>query len=96
MKKWNLKNYNHAYKKIRRVNEAETELAYIAGKKAVYESYTHLGNKKGKGNRGNFLSYAYKAHDIFEKSLYLKSDIRNQVKGHWGNINNRLNWQHEV
>lgn len=90
------KYYNHAYKKIRRVNEAETELAYIAGKKAVYESYTHLGNKKGKGNRGNFLSYAYKSHDIFEKSSYLKSDIRNQVKGHWGNINNRLNWQHEV
>ena len=39
---------------------------------------------------GNFLTYAYKAHDIFDESNCLESDIRNQVKRHWRKIDSKL------
>ena len=86
------KYYNRVYKKIRRVNISKTQGDYIAGKKAVYRSYTHIGNTKSKKTYGNFLTYAYKAQKIFEISDYLTCDIRKQVKNHWKKINNRLDW----
>lgn len=86
------KYYNRVYKKIRRVNISKTQGDYIAGKKAVYRSYTHIGNTKSKKTCGNFLTYAYKAQEIFEISDYLTCDIRKQVKNHWKKINNRLDW----
>lgn len=89
------KYYNRAYKKIRRVNISKTESGYIAGKKAVYKAYTHLGNTKSKKDYGNFLTYAYKAQKIFETSEFLECGIRRQVKGHWNKINNRLCWTPE-
>ena len=75
--------YCRAYKKIRKVKELSDEKSFIAGKKAIYRSYTHLGNSRYSKGHGNFLTYAYKAHDIFDKSNCLESDIRNQVKRHW-------------
>lgn len=83
--------YCRAYKKVKRVNEAPNEKAFNAGKKAIYKSYTHLGVKKHSKEYGNFLTYAYKAHDIMNDNDYLKSDIRNQVKRHWVKIDSRLN-----
>lgn len=82
--------YCRAYKKIKKVNNAPDEKSYNAGKKAVYKSYTHLGVKKHSKDHGNFLTYAYKAHDIFSESEYLQSNIRNQVKRHWKKIDSRL------
>ena len=65
------------------------EKAYNAGRKAVYKLYTHLGAKRKKGY-GNFLTYAYKSHDIFDESSLLESEIRNQVKRHWWKIEQKL------
>ena len=90
------KYYNRAYKKIRRVNASKTEGGYIAGKKAVYKSYTHLGNTKSKKTYGNFLTYAYKAQRIFDESDCLVCGIKKQVKGHWNKINNRLCWDPDL
>ena len=89
------KYYNRAYKKIKKVNISKSESDFIAGKKAVYKSYTHLGNTKSRKKYGNFLTYAYKSQRIFENSDYLACDISRQVKGHWNKINNRLKWNPE-
>ena len=82
--------YCRAYKKIKRVKENTEEKAFNAGKKAIYQSYTHLGASKYSREHGNFLTYAYKADEIFSQSKVLESDIRNQVKRHWYKINKRL------
>lgn len=82
--------YCRAYKKIRKVKELSDEKSFIAGKKAIYRSYTHLGNSRYSKGHGNFLTYAYKAHDIFVESSCLESDIRNQVKRHWRKIDSKL------
>lgn len=68
---------------------SKDEKAYNAGRKAVYKLYTHLGAKRKKGY-GNFLTYAYKSHDIFDESSLLESEIRNQVKRHWWKIEQKL------
>ncbi|SHJ27580.1 reverse transcriptase/maturase family protein [Parasporobacterium paucivorans] len=82
--------YCRAYKKIRKVKELSDEKSFIAGKKAIYRSYTHLGNSRYSKGHGNFLTYAYKAHDIFDESNCLESNIRNQVKRHWRKIDSKL------
>lgn len=82
--------YCRAYKKIKRVKEKPEEKAFNAGKKAIYRSYTHLGASKYSKDHGNFLTYAYKADEIFSQSKVLESDIRNQVKRHWYKINKKL------
>lgn len=82
--------YCRAYKKIKRVKEKPEEKAFNAGKKAIYHSYTHLGASKYSKDHGNFLTYAYKADEIFSQSKVLESDIRNQVKRHWYKINKKL------
>ena len=84
------KYYCRAYRKIRKVKENESELAFIAGKKAIYRDYTHMGVRDSHQGYGNFISYAYKAHDIMSDSIYIKSSIRNQVKRHWQKINSML------
>lgn len=83
------KYYCRAYKKIKSVKMSKDEKAYNAGRKAVYKLYTHLGAKRKKGY-GNFLTYAYKSHDIFDESSLLESEIRNQVKRHWWKIEQKL------
>lgn len=82
--------YCRAYKKIKRVKENTEEKAFNAGKKAIYHSYTHLGASKYSKDHGNFLTYVYKADEIFAQSKVLESDIRNQVKRHWQKIDKRL------
>ena len=82
--------YCRAYKKIKRVKEKPEKKAFNAGKKAIYQSYTHLGASKYSKDHGNFLTYAYKADEIFSQSKVLESDIRNQVKRHWHKINKKL------
>ena len=85
------KYYCRAYRKIKRVKDAKDIKAFNAGRKAVYKAYTHLGVGRNPREHGNFLTYAYKADEIFSQSQVLKSDIRNQVKRHWWKIENRLN-----
>lgn len=82
--------YCHAYKKIKKVKESPDEKSFNAGKKAIYQSYTHLGSSKYSKNHGNFLTYAYKAHEIFNESDCLESEIKNQVKRHWKKIDGKL------
>jgi len=82
--------YCRAYRKIKKVNETEDEKSFNAGKKAVYRSYTHLGANKNSKSYGNFLSYVYKADDIFSQSKLLESNIRNQIKKHWYKIDSKL------
>lgn len=84
------KYYCRAYRKIKRVKENEDDKSFNAGRKAVYKSYTHLGVGKNPKEHGNFLTYAYKADNIFSQSNILHSEIRNQVKRHWGKIENKL------
>jgi hypothetical protein len=74
--------YCRAYRKIKKVKESEDEKSFNAGRKAIYHSYTHLGASKYSKDHGNFLTYAYKADNIFSQSKLLESDIRNQVKRH--------------
>lgn len=82
--------YCRAYRKIKRVKENTDEKSFNAGKKAIYHSYTHLGASKYSKGHGNFLTYAYKADEIFGQSKLLVSDIRNQVKKHWYKIDSRV------
>lgn len=82
--------YCRAYRKIKKVKESKDDKAFNAGKKAVYQSYTHLGVSKNPREYGNFLTYAYKADRIFNESKLLNSEIRNQVKGHWNKIDKAL------
>ncbi|MBD5401321.1 Reverse transcriptase (RNA-dependent DNA polymerase) [bacterium] len=84
------KYYCRAYRKIERVKKAKDEKAFNAGRKAIYQSYTHLGVGKNPREHGNFLTYAYKADKIFSQSKELNCEIRNQVKRHWQKIENRL------
>lgn len=84
------KYYCRAYKKIKKVVEEKDEKAFCAGKKAVYQSYTHLGVGKNPREHGNFITYAYKADKIFSQSDVLKCEIRNQVKRHWRKIDSKL------
>ena len=84
------KYYCRAYKKIKKVVEEKDEKAFNAGKKAIYQSYTHLGVGKNPREHGNFITYAYKADKIFSQSDVLKCEIRNQVKRHWRKIDSKL------
>lgn len=84
------KYYCRAYRKIKKVKETDDEKSFNAGRKAIYKSYTHLGVGKNPREYGNFLTYAYKADNIFSQSKVLNSDIRNQVKRHWWKIENKL------
>jgi L-rhamnose mutarotase len=84
------KYYCRAYRKIKRVKDAKDIKAFNAGRKAVYKAYTHLGVRRNPREHGNFLTYAYKADEIFGQSQVLKSEIRNQVKRHWWKIESRL------
>lgn len=82
--------YCRAYRKIKKVKENTDEKSFNAGKKAIYHSYTHLGASKYSEDHGNFLTYAYKADEIFSQSKLVVSNIRNQVKKHWYKIDSKL------
>ena len=83
--------YCRAYRKIKRIKvNTNEEKNFNAGKKTVYQAYTHLGASRYSKDHVNFLTYAYKADGIFGQSKVRKSDIRNQVKRHWHKIDSKL------
>lgn len=81
------KYYNRAYRKTKVL--AKYNLVY--GRKAymrnLYGLYSHLG--RNYKNKGNFISYAYKAQKLMEE-LPVEVQIRRQVKRHWNKIHKRL------
>ena len=61
----------------------------------MYRLYSHLGAKVSKNNKkkhkyGNFLTYAYKAYEIFGEDNNYKNLIRLQVARHWKKMNKKL------
>ena len=82
--------YCRVYRKIKRIKVNTDEKKFNAGKKTLYQAYTHLGASRYSKDHGNFLTYVYKADGIFGQSKVLKSDIRNQVKRHWHKIDSKL------
>ncbi len=91
------KYYCRAYRKIDRINQYFYDgdmNSYIAGKKAIYNGYTHLFNpkrtKKKNAQYGNFITYAYRAHEIFSQSPLLESKIRLQLRRHWKKIDSKI------
>ncbi len=46
----------------------------------MYNSYTYLDASKYSKDHGNFLTYAYKADEIFSQSKLLVGDIRKRAK----------------
>ncbi|WP_100334133.1 reverse transcriptase domain-containing protein [Bacillus alkalisoli] len=81
------KYFSRAYRKASSMRLVGLATKRKSPRKELYKIYTHLGfNYK---NRGNFISYAYRAHEIMSK-LTTKSLIRKQVKRHWGRIHQIL------
>lgn len=90
--------YCRAYRKIEQVNtylENGEKNKYIAGKKAIYNNYTHLFNpkraKKKNAKYGNFITYAYRAHKVFSDSTIIDSKIKLQLRRHWSKIDGKIN-----
>ena len=63
-------------------------LADLMGHESIETTRIYL--RKTAKDHGNFLTYAYKADEIFGQSQLLESAIRNQVKKHWYKIDNKL------
>lgn len=84
------KYYTRMYQKVRVVNKYSQKYSRKVFRKRLYKLYSHLGANRKKGY-GNFLTYSYRAHDIFNKDNKLyKVNIRNQVKNHWIYMNKAL------
>jgi hypothetical protein len=81
------KYYCRAYRKA----DTSRRIALVTNRKGpkakLYKIYTHLGFDYK--SRGNFITYAYKAHDKMAK-LKTQSLIRKQVKRHWKKIHKHL------
>ncbi len=89
--------YCRAYRKIDQINHYFDDgkmQEYTAGKKAIYNGYTHLFSrhkaKKSGAAHGNFITYAYRADDIFSKSELLESNIKKQMRRHWSKIDSKI------
>ncbi|TYS58542.1 reverse transcriptase [Sutcliffiella horikoshii] len=81
------KYYCRAYRKASSMRRVGLATKRKSPRKELYRIYTHLGFKYK--DRGNFITYAYRAHRIMSK-LPTKSLIRNQVKRHWIKIHKVL------
>lgn len=79
--------YTRAYRKANTVKRIEYATGRPGPKQSLYNLYTHLGFDYKE--RGNFVKYAYKAHNKMYK-LPVKCLIKKQVKRHWGKIHRRL------
>lgn len=79
--------YTRAYRKAKTVKRIEYATERPGPRRSLYDLYTHLGFEYQK--RGNFVTYAYKAHKKMSQ-LPVKSLIKKQVKKHWGKIHRRL------
>lgn len=80
------KYYTRAYRKANTSKRISLATKRKGPRKKLYKIYSHLGiNYK---DRGNFITYAYKAHSKMNKLAH--SHIRKQVKRHWNKIHKRL------
>lgn len=59
-----------------------------AYRKSLYKKYTHLGLHHNK--HGNFLKYALRAQEIFDKNKLTENEIYKPLKKHWRKIQARL------
>ncbi|MFL8801462.1 MULTISPECIES: reverse transcriptase domain-containing protein [unclassified Clostridioides] len=91
------KYYKRMYRKATVSSKCSVVLNRKIFRKKLYGIYSHLGanpkHKKIRGvnnKHGNFLTYAYKAHDVFKENSKYKTNIRAQVKNHWKKMNIRL------
>lgn len=82
------KYYHRAYKKVSSLNKESIKKEKNVGRKKLYSLYTHLG-RRYKGY-GNFISYAKKAHAVFQEIDNVASLINKQIKRHWNKIQARL------
>lgn len=80
--------YRKLHKRIRIINRYSKRYDRYVYRKKFYKKYSHLGaTKKQRGLKyGNFITYAYRSHDIFKE----KSIIKKQVKNHWSIIQKNL------
>lgn len=74
------KYYSRVYKKVKNIKKFNGHISEFARKKSLYRIYTHLGDKKfsskkGKNRYGNFITYARRSKEIFDKSMYLDNEI---------------------
>lgn len=86
------KYYTRMYQKVKVVNKYSEKYKRKVFRKRLYRLYSHLGAKTKKGY-GNFLTYSYRAYDIFggnNGNTPYKVNIRNQVKRHWTYMHEEL------
>ena len=91
------KYYSRMYQKVDIVSKYSVKFGRKAFRSRLYKLYSHLGaiprksnSNKGKHEYGNFLTYAYKAYDIFGENNNYKNIIKLQVANHWTNMQRRL------
>ena len=77
------KYYIKLHQRINIVKNASKIRKRKSFRRRLYDNYTHLGVKKGKGN---FISYAYRSSKIMNSK-----SIRRQVRNHWKIIHQELN-----
>jgi hypothetical protein len=77
--------YLKAYRLIKGINKISERHKRNTYRRQFYKTFTHLGKKKTKKNRGNFLTYVDKcSHSLSEQ------DIKKQVASHWIRFSRRL------
>jgi hypothetical protein len=74
-----------AYRTIKFVNKISEKYNRNAYRKKFYTSFTHLGKKKTKNSRGNFLTYVDRCADIMNEKA-----IKKQTSCHWGRFTRKL------
>lgn len=77
--------YLKSYRLIRGINKISERYKRNAYRRQFFQTFTHLGKKKVKKNRGNFLTYVDKCSYIFSEP-----DIKKQVSSHWSRFSKRL------
>jgi hypothetical protein len=74
-----------AYRSIKFVNYISKKYNRNAYRKIFFSSFTHLGKKKTKRNRGNFLTYVDRCAKIMDEK-----EIKKQTSCHWARFSRRL------
>jgi hypothetical protein len=77
--------YLKAYRLIKDVNRISEKYKRNAYRKRFYKTFTHLGKKKTKNNRGNFLTYVDKCSQILSEPA-----IKKQASSHWSRFLKKL------
>ena len=69
------KYYYRMYRKARAVARNPEQ----KGKDHLYDRYSERGAKPSKANRGNFITYVYRADNVFEQAEAIKEPIKNHM-----------------